>query len=119
VPIIGGERKRDGESVSKPASDVVQLILDYAKQETLGPIRGLGKFVLFGVVGSIALSGGTALLLLALLRALQTETGTFKGNWSWAPYLMTGVAAAVVAVLSVWRISKGPARKRPVTKEEK
>ena len=30
------------------------------------------------------------LLLLALLRVLQTETGTvFAGNWSWVPYPIT------------------------------
>jgi hypothetical protein len=116
VPIIGGERQRDRGSVSKPAGDAVQLIIDYAKQETLGPLRGVGRFMAFGVIGAIALSGGTMLLLLALLRGLQTETGTtFKGDWSWAPYLVTGGAASIVAALSVWRISKGPASKRRAT----
>ena len=115
VPIIGGERQRDRGSTGKPASDVVQLIIDYAKQETLGPLKGVGKFVAFGVIGAIALSGGALLLLLGLLRALQTETGsTFKGDLSWAPYLVTGGAATVLAGLAAWRISKGPATRRKV-----
>jgi hypothetical protein len=102
--------------VSKPASDVVQLIIAYAKQETLGPLKGIGRFVGFGAVGAIALSGGTMLLLLALLRGLQTETGTtFEGGWSWAPYLVTGGAASIVAGLAGWRISKGPATKKRAT----
>jgi Putative Actinobacterial Holin-X, holin superfamily III len=110
VPIRRGGRERDG---GKPASDVVQLILDYAKQETLGPLKGLGRFIVFGLIGAIALSGGAMLLLLALLRGLQTETGTtFRGNWSWAPYLVTAGVATILAVLAAWRITKGPAAKQ-------
>jgi hypothetical protein len=102
--------------VSKPAGDVVQLVIDYAKQETLGPLKGVGRFVGLGLAGAIALSGGTMLLLLALLRGLQTETGTtFEGDWSWAPYLLTGGAATIVAALAAWRITKGPASKRQAT----
>ncbi len=74
-----------------------------------GLSRGLGRFVALGVSGSIALSIGTLLLLLALLRALQTETGsTFQGNLSWLPYVITAGAALVVLGLSVWRITKTP-----------
>ena len=41
-------------------------------------------------MGSLALTVGAVLLLLAGLRALQTETGTsFTGNLSWLPYLFT------------------------------
>jgi hypothetical protein len=116
LPTKDRERRRDRGSVSKPASDVVQLVIDYAKQETLGPLKGVGRFVAFGLIGAIALSGGTMLLLLALLRGLQTETGsTFEGDWSWAPYLVTGGAATIVAGLAAWRITKGPAVKRRST----
>ena len=85
-------------------------MLGYAKQETLGPIRGLGRFVLFGLVGSTFLAVGLAVLLLAGLRALQDETGTtFAGNLSWAPYLATAAAAVVIAGLAAWRVARGPA----------
>jgi len=90
--------------------DFFQLVVDYAKQETLGPLKSLGRFVAFGVAGSIALTVGTVLLLLAALRALQTETGTtFTGNLSWLPYLITVAGALAVMVLAAWRIKKGPA----------
>jgi hypothetical protein len=116
LPTKDRERRRDRGSVSKPASDVVQLVIDYAKQETLGPLKGVGRFVGFGLIGAFFLSGGTMLLLLALLRGLQTETGsTFEGDWSWAPYLVTGGAATIVAGLAAWRITKGPASKRHST----
>ena len=103
MPLRRGESER-AKGAGGPAGDVVQLILDYAKQETLGPLKGLLRFLIAGVVGAIALSAGALLILLGLLRALQTETGsTFSGNWSWAPYLVTGAAATIVLVLSAWR----------------
>jgi hypothetical protein len=117
VPLRRGESERAKGAVG-PAGDVIQLILDYAKQETLGPLKGLLRFLIAGVVGSIALSAGALLILLGLLRALQTETGsTFSGDWSWAPYLVTGAAAIIVLLLSAWRIKKGPASKRNMTQK--
>jgi hypothetical protein len=95
--------------VTAGGRDFIDLVVAYAKQETLGPLKGLSRFVAFGLAGSVALSIGGFLLLLALLRALQTETGsTFGGNLSWLPYLITAAAAIAVLALSVWRISKTP-----------
>jgi hypothetical protein len=103
-------KQRDGRrGVVAEGREFGDLVVAYAKQETLGPLRGLGRFVAFGVAGSIALSVGVLLLLLALLRALQTETGsTFTGHLSWLPYLITAAAALAVLGLSVWRITKTP-----------
>ncbi len=119
MPIRREERERDRSASAGGAGDVVQLVVDYAKQETLEPLKGAGRFVAFGIIGAIALSAGTMLLLLGLLRALQTETGsTFRGDWSWAPYLVTAAAATIVAVLAALRIKKGPAAKRNVAPKE-
>ncbi|NCG36732.1 MAG: hypothetical protein GWP48_04300 [Actinobacteria bacterium] len=50
--------------------------------------------------------GGISLTL-AMLRALQTETGTaFTGNLSWTPYLITLVALIATIVLLGMRIKK-------------
>lgn len=104
--------KGRSEGTGAAAREVVQLVVDYAKQETLGPLKGLGRFVALGTVGSVALAVGLVLLLLGLLRALQDETGsTFGGHLSWLPYLLTGVAAVVVLGLAAWRIVQGPARR--------
>jgi len=74
--------------------------------------------VAFGVAGSIALTVGAVLLLLALLRALQTETGSaFRGDLSWLPYLITVVGAVAIMALCVWRINKGPAARTGRDKE--
>lgn len=99
--------------LGETGNELAALIIGYVKQETLGPLRGLARFVLFGVAGSIALSGGTTLLLLAMLRALQDETGTaFSGDRSWLPYLITAVVALAVVALAIWRTLSGASRRR-------
>jgi hypothetical protein len=83
------------------AVELKDLVVAYAKQETLEPIKGLGRFIAFGVAGSFLLATGLVLLVLALLRGLQTELAdTFDGNWSFAPYLITLVACVIVLVLA-------------------
>ena len=100
------------KTVRSTSEEFVQLVRDYAQQETLAPLQGLGRFVAFGVAGSVLLAVGVGLLLLSLLRVLQTETGsTFAGNLSWVPYLITAVAALLVLGLAAWRIGAGPARR--------
>jgi hypothetical protein len=105
-----GKKGRGGrESVTAGGREFVDLVVAYAKQETLGPLGGLGRFVGFGVGGSICLAIGLLILLLGGLRALQTETGsTFQGNLSWLPYLITSAVALAVLGLSIWRITKTP-----------
>ena len=88
-----------------------ELLVTYAKQEIVEPLKSLGRFLGFGVAGSVLLGLGAVLLTLAVLRALQTETGTtFTGNWSWAPYLIVLVADLVAAVLLALRIPESARR---------
>ncbi len=95
------------------AAELWQLVLSYLKQETIVPIKGLGRFLALGIAGSAVLSLGLVLLALALLRALQTETDTtFAGDWSWAPYGITLVACGVVAVLAARAIGSHKRRAR-------
>ncbi len=84
-----------------------QLTVTYARQQTVDPLRGLGRFVAYGVAGALCLGIGVVALVLAALRALQTETGsTFTGNLSWLPYVAVLVAGAGVAGLALTRISR-------------
>jgi hypothetical protein len=115
-------RLRSGKSTSpdggvrKSGTDALQLVIDYVKQETLTPLKGLGRFLVFGIAGSVALCVGLVLLLVALLRALQTTAGgTFAGNLSWLPYVIVGGAAILVMGLAAWRVVKGGGaeRRRP------
>ena len=84
-----------------------ELVRDYAKQQTLEPVKGVGRYVLWGAFGALLLGTGLVELSIALLRALQTETGTrFAGNWSWVPYLLTLVACTLVFMLLRSRTKK-------------
>ena len=87
-------------SLPAQAAQLWDLVRAYAKQETIEPIKGLGRYAAMGLAGSVFLAIGLVLLTLGGLRALQTETGdTFDGSWSWAPYLITLVGTAVVILL--------------------
>ncbi len=79
------------------------LVITYVKQETLVPLKQLGRYAGFGVGGAVLLGIGVALLGVGGLRALQTETGeTFTGDWSWAPYLIV-FAALLFGSGITWR----------------
>ncbi|HEX3088596.1 MAG TPA: hypothetical protein VHQ23_08060 [Ilumatobacteraceae bacterium] len=89
-------------------SDVVELVKEYAQQETLGPIKGAGRWLGAGAAGAVLLGGGCALLVLALLRMIQNEFGkSFRGDWTHLlPYLFALIASVAVMGFAAWRISK-------------
>lgn len=91
-------RKDENESLPGQAQDLWQLVVGYAKQETLDPIKGLGRFVGWGLAAALSGSVGVVLLLLGGLRLLQSETGTtFRGWRSCLPYLIVLVVGGAVA----------------------
>jgi hypothetical protein len=101
----------DAKSIPQVASELWELSVAYAKQETVDPLKGLGRFLAYGVGGAILFGLGSVLLLLSALRALQTETDTaFTGSLSFIPYLIVLAAALVLVGLVVWRVvkRKGP-----------
>src|SRR5262245_20786142 len=91
---------------TKPLPELVtelrELVVAYVKQETLEPLRSLGRWVGFGFAGSLLLGFGVVFLAMSALRALQEETGdTFTGHWSWVPYVIVIVALGLGGAL-VW-----------------
>ncbi|MHB8439842.1 MAG: hypothetical protein ACYDD4_11875 [Acidimicrobiales bacterium] len=103
----------DRKGIRSTGSETLHLVLDYAKQETLGPLKNLARFAAAGIAGSVLLGVGLSVLLLAGLRALQNETGsTFAGERSWMPYLAAAAAAVVIAGMAAWRITRGAATRR-------
>ena len=78
--------------------DSASTLLAYVKQETVGPLKGLGSRVGLALVGALALGLAAVEGLLALLRVLQTETGSaFEGATSWVPYALTLAVAGALA----------------------
>lgn len=91
------------------ASDVVGYVVAYAKQETLGPLRGAGRWLAAGAGGALLLGLGSILLLLGLLRLLQTEwPRSATGSLSWLSYLIVLVVAGALIALVLTRINRSP-----------
>lgn len=91
------------------AFEVKDLVLAYAKQETVDPLKALGRFVAFGVAGALLLAVGTVIGALAVVRAIQTETAPhLTGDLSWVPYTGGILFALVVASGAASRIGKAP-----------
>lgn len=95
------------KSVPEVATELWALTKSYARQQTVDPLKGVGRYLALGMLGALSLGIGVILLMLAGLRALQTETGTtFTGNWSWVPYLIVLVVGSALIALAVSRIGK-------------
>ena len=87
--------------------ELKQLTIDYAKQETVEPLKGLVRYLAFGIVGSLLLGVGLTLWVVAGLRALQEETGSaFTGHLTWVPYVLTMLGTLLLAAFAAWAIFK-------------
>jgi hypothetical protein len=92
----------------------VDLVKAYAKQETIGPIKGAGRWLGMGLAGAVTLGLGLALVLLGLLRLLQTEwERSARGALSWLSYVIVLVVCGGLIALAVSRINKDSLNKEP------
>lgn len=111
----GWDTPRDEGSVVAGSSVVPEVVRDlwdllvaYTRQETIEPLRNVGRFLFYGVGGMLVITTGVFLLCLSALRALQTQTnGVFEGFWSWVPYLIVAVAVGGLVVFAFSRIGRG------------
>jgi H+/Cl- antiporter ClcA len=95
------------DSFAGRVTAVVDISKAYARQEVVGPLKHLGRFVGLGLAGAVFLGLGAIMLALALLRFLQEDAGSWTtGNWSWLPYLLVSIPLALAAVLALSRIPK-------------
>jgi hypothetical protein len=94
--------------------EIIDTVKAYAKQETLGPLKGAGAWLGFGAAAALTLSVGLGLLLLGLLRLLQVEwTRSATGSLSWLAYLITFLVAVLFVVLALLRVKKATLAKEP------
>ena len=92
-----------GERFGRAAlGETLSLVRRYVLQETVGPLKHLGRTLGFGIAGAFLIGLGALLALLGVLRVLQGETGTtFANRWSFAPYLLTAALGVLLAAGSV------------------
>lgn len=95
-----------GKGTMDTLRELWALVVSYARQETVDPLKKLGKSLGWGIAGTALISLATLLLGLSVLRLLQDETGLFGANLSWLPYLVVALVMVVVAALAVWGITR-------------
>ena len=87
--------------------DVVDVVVGYVKQETLEPLRGIGRWIVVGTIASSMISIGLVMTLLGALRLSRDLTDSaFDGMWSFAPYLIVFVLGLVCIGATLTRVKK-------------
>ena len=107
-PLLGA--KQDDASLG----EVIEFVKTYAKQETVGPLKGAGRWLGFGAGAVLAMGLGLMLVLLGLLRLIQTEFDRLaRGSWSWAAYAVTLVVTIILLGLTLLRVKKSTLNNPP------
>jgi hypothetical protein len=70
-----GRPSGGGDGAKDKVEDLVQLVVAYAKQETLDPVVKQLKALAKGIAGASLMALGTVLVAIGFLRALQSEFG--------------------------------------------
>ena len=79
------------------------MVVAYTRQETVDPLKTLGRHLGFGIGGALMIGTGWIFALMALLRGMQririfNEPGEVGGGtWGWVPYLIVTLAGIAVA----------------------
>ncbi|MDH4075225.1 MAG: hypothetical protein OEY41_06120 [Acidimicrobiia bacterium] len=79
------------------AQDIKDLIVSYAKQETIVPLRSLQRYLAYGLAGSLFVFLGAFFLGLGVLRLMQSIE--FFAGGSWASTLPYVIALGVLVLL--------------------
>ena len=105
-------RRKHLDDTSIP--ELIEFVRSYVKQETVEPLRGVGRWIAFGAAGALCLGLGLVIVLLGVLRLVEEEwPRTASGSWSWVAYLITVLVAIALLVVTLLRIKKTTLNKEP------
>jgi hypothetical protein len=104
-PGSAGRPGKADEGIGESVNGSWELLVAYTKQETVEPLKGVGKRIGFGMLGALVAGIGVIELVLALLRALQ-GVESFTGSLTWIPYLIT-LVVVVAATAVVFKVIEG------------
>ena len=102
---INSSKSEDSEG--KSFADVYEMVFDYAKRETLKPIRGAGRWIAYGLLAALCRSAALVFGALGVLRLLQTSDLGDSSSWSWLNYLLALAVCVVLFFVAKSRIRKG------------
>jgi hypothetical protein len=102
--------KKDEPSLN----EVIDYVRAYATQETVGPLKGVGRWLGFGAGAAFAMGLGLMIVLLGVLRLIQTEFDRLAtGSLSWAAYAVTLVLTIILLAITLMRVKKSTLNKEP------
>ncbi|MGB3734577.1 MAG: hypothetical protein WA964_06455 [Ilumatobacter sp.] len=94
--------------------EVIEFVKTYAKQETVEPLKGAGRWLGFGAAAAFAMGLGLTIVLLGVLRLVQTELERLAtGSLSWAAYALTLVVTLALLAVTLLRVKKSTLNKEP------
>lgn len=98
-----------GQAFARDVEELRDTALRYVKEETIDPVKALGRYAAFGCLGSLLIGLGGILCLVGALRGMAH---LFHGTVSWIPYFVVVVIGIAFVGLTVRAIQTGPARRR-------
>jgi hypothetical protein len=98
---------RQRVSPTDQVTDLVDSVKTYARQETLGPLKGAARWVAVGTMAATSLGLAMVFLAMGVLRLSQDLGGTaLDGSWSFLHYFFTLIIVSLLVWLSFSRISQ-------------
>ena len=87
--------------------DLFDSVKQYARQETLEPIKGAVKWVAVGTLAALCLGLALVFAALGILRLSQDLGGTtLDGSWSFLHYFITLSIVAILVAVTFSRVSQ-------------
>ena len=87
-------------------AELIDLVRAYAKQETIGELRGTGRWLAWGAIGGVSVLLGLLFVLVGVLRLLQSTLFEGSRGLSWAPYFIVLLLTIALVVFSQSRSRK-------------
>ena len=94
------------KSPAETFGELRTMVTDYARQETVEPIKLLGKWIGFGVAGALMVGIGVSYLAFALLRWTQSIDWFQPDTRNWLPYLIAFTGLIVCVALAVLAMTR-------------
>lgn len=105
LSVVVGRRSELG--ASKDDGEIFDLVVAYARQETVEPLRGVGRWILWGIASMVLVSLGIVLFALGILRAVQDLAGHgLDGTWSFVPYLIGAAFSSIVVIVALTQVRR-------------